>query len=398
MTCKLVNDQVRKSSFKSRWILLHHPNWHERLSESEDQDQLFLGLLDEPVLFLLVRKTNSAANIWGKFAADRGFGRSIAILAKNQGLDVSTATAFVRLAIKQQDFEGLKGFISQISSKIPMSTYTEWAKQTIDAFCAEPDICTQILLHISTHLSHEQVTMFFSFCILSAIRSSDTASIVTHLLPAAKLKVSQLELDWSELSEPSFHLILAAAIGAEEIAFLLEYVENEMLETIFSKDYANCLSLLFQAGLVLEDASALRTVTVQNSWKCAQVLIGSGMDPHVDNDACFIEAASLGHTRILFILSKFWSPALAQKVLYIAVEGDKVSLVEMLLKLPKVVCDQQALTLAMHPSRGVRNESGKSCLEVLMNSSKEINEVTNISKRALQNVSEFVSKSLNHAE
>ena len=271
----------------------------------------------------------------------------------------------------------LEVFVPLAKEVIARVENSETVRKMIKSLLNNVDLCQQRKLYVS--------------CIFQASKRVD-ADLAVKLFQDSDLSFQQLQPHWNNLNGKSFRLLLEASIESKRIDFDSDDEIDLLLESIIEKDYAACLKLLIDAGLTVP-SSTLRTVTILNKPKCAVVLLKNGINPHMDNDACFYDAAVMGHINILYLLSNFWGQDLATQVLYTAVENDLVHTVEFLLKLPKVKSDRQSLVLAMDPSRGKnRNRQGQTCLQVLIDSYQDITEMNNTSRQAVLSVCNFVTQ------
>jgi hypothetical protein len=228
-------------------------------------------------------------------------------------------------------------------------------------------------------------------CIVQSCRIIPCKSdLAVKLFISFGLSFFDLEPQWSNLSETGFRVLLESAINFKKVNLDSQDELEHILETIFENDYDTCLLFLIDSDIEI-CSSSLRTVTFLNKPKCAQILLKSGIDPHIDNNACFFDAAMMGHIKILYLLSNFWEETLASQVLYTAIESDQVQTVEFLLKLPMVKSDRQSLVLAMDPGRGkIRNQFGQTVLEILIEANQDITNMTNLSRQAVRSVCNYV--------
>jgi len=122
--------------------------------------------------------------------------------------------------------------------------------------------------------------------------------------------------------------------------------------------------------------------------------LANGADPHVDRNACFIDAATLGFSKILLILSSHWDEDLATEILLIALENDDTRTVELLLKLG-VRADSEALSIAMQPLHQNRKDShGRSSLSMIISHDRNLLSVMQVSKTAAHVMTEYLQSQI----
>ena len=115
-------------------------------------------------------------------------------------------------------------------------------------------------------------------------------------------------------------------------------------------------------------------------------------------DAAIMQCAMLGHTRIVYLLSKYCTQNTLQEAFYEAISYDNVEVVMLLLKIPgsKILVNQKALTLAMQRcGKSLESETKLSVLNLLIQSCREIDYVKYLSSDALRTLKRKIKDPLN---
>jgi hypothetical protein len=268
--------------------------------------------------------------------------------------------------------------------------------------CYHPTHSLQKLVHfVSILIQHAQPKIECFDSLLQWSNNEFNGKLIHLCLKASKpLYVQHLlskegmvdQIDWHDITETHFLELLHILKSNDMLDIESNLVSSDLVETIITRDLSSCLEFLIQSGLVLEEGWQLHLAVIKNSVKCVIMLLEHGLDPHIDNDICILDAARHGYTRLVHLLSKTADKHLLQETLMSAIEGDQPEVVALLLEMPNstVKCNQHAFYLATR-KKGTKREASRqlTVLELLLASSSDVFYLSYVGKSAVKMVSDY---------
>jgi hypothetical protein len=218
-------------------------------------------------------------------------------------------------------------------------------------------------------------------------------SLARHILE--KTTLVKIQLDWYTIKKGIFMEILELMYDLGKLDISSTLVNTDLIEIIIARDLGPCLEYLISKGLSLQDNWQLRLAILKNSVDCVSALLKQGMDPHVDHDAAMLDAASLGYTRIVHLLSKHCSNDLLQEALYHAIQGDQPEVVALLLQMPNTPVKADSKSIQLASQRNGQNRQADTHLlviEILVLKNDEAHYASMVGKNAVQMVSEYCKR------
>ncbi|KAI8893070.1 hypothetical protein BC833DRAFT_609669 [Globomyces pollinis-pini] len=191
-------------------------------------------------------------------------------------------------------------------------------------------------------------------------------------------------IEWNKYTEPEFLSLLTWAVKSQTLSTNSEFLGFDLLEMIVSKDYRSCLNFLMLSGLEIYDDSYLLLAVKNNASHCLDELLNAG----IFNPSCIYEAAKMGNVQLLSKLLQHCDNTIAQNTLKTAILHSQYEVVKYLVHSSesKVVCDRDILRLASQPSgdQSITHKKRWLILQLLLNSSKESDELSKMTRDKLQ--------------